>query len=265
MTTEEFYRLAENRSVIKGASIYKLTVREINNNVSSYTRDSKTGDWFYEINRESNWYTTKEKAVKFLRKYIKEAEAHYYKRIHSAVIERIPANIPVENGGQLEWWLYDSAGCEIDHSVCAWELNNDPKFQDAYLGRKQEEIRFDRGDIVEIIHDDKVVLSVLSGLPGSIDEMWNIYQDRFNRESVELDERIMRGEFYDSMADMYYYLRVDGNDLDEVPNDVTAPLFEIPAEAQEELYGRYNRWKTYIDSHICEEINWDELKRIVRG
>lgn len=75
----------------------------------------------------------------------------------------------------------------------------------------------------------------------------------------------MRGEFYDSMADMYYYLQNDGNGLDEVPDDVMAPLFEIPAEAQEELSGRYNRWKTYIDSHICEEIDWDELSKIVRG
>lgn len=265
MTKEEFYRLAENRPVIKGASIYKLTVREINNNVSGYTRDSKTGDWFYEINRELNWYTMKDKAVKFLKKYIKEAETHYYKRIHSAVIERIPTNIPVEDGGQLEWWLYDSTGREIDHSVCAWELNDEPKLQDNYFGRKPDEIRFKPGDIIEIIHEDKVVLSILSGLPKSIDEMWNIYQDRFQREGIELDKRIMRGEFYDSMSDMYYYLRSDGNTMDEVPDDVMSPIFEPPSEAQEELSGRYNRWKTYIDSHICEEINWDELTRIAKG
>ena len=73
MIKEEFYRLAEKRPEIKGASLYKLTVREINNNISGYTRDSKTGDWFYEINRERNWYTTKEKAVNFLLKYIQEA------------------------------------------------------------------------------------------------------------------------------------------------------------------------------------------------
>ena len=56
MIKEEFYRLAEKRPEIKGARIYKLTVREINNNnLFVYTRDSKTGDWFYEINRENNW------------------------------------------------------------------------------------------------------------------------------------------------------------------------------------------------------------------
>ena len=75
----------------------------------------------------------------------------------------------------------------------------------------------------------------------------------------------MRGEFYDSMADLYYYQQSDGNGLDEVPDDVMTPVFEIPADTQEELTRLYNRWKTYIDSHISEEIDWDELSKIVRG
>lgn len=85
----------------------------------------------------------------------KSEDKSYRKKIHSAIIERIPINLPLEDGGQLEWWLYDRTGNEIDKSVCAWEIKDEPSFQDVYLGRKPEGIRFQMGEIVEIIHDNK--------------------------------------------------------------------------------------------------------------
>lgn len=265
MTKNEFFKLAESRPIIQGESIYKLTVREYKKDVNGYEIDPETGNWYYEISEQYNWYTTKEKAEEYLHKFINEVNKPYRHKIHSAIIERIPANLPIEDGGQLEWWLYDNKGKQIDKSICAWEIKEDPTFQNVYLGRKPQEIWFKMGDIVEIVCKDKVFLSIINGLPPAIEEMWELYEERLERQGEKLDERLMNGDFSDAMKDMYFYIQSNGFDPDEVPYHIMRPAFAIPPKVSEELTGRFNRWKSYIDSHSYEEIDWDELYRIVKG
>ena len=265
MTKEEFYNLASNRPEITGDSIYKLTVREYRKDVKGYEKDPETKDWCYPISLQSSWYTSKKKAERHLYDFIKGEGKTHRNRIHSFIIERVSANIPLEDSGELEWWFYNSAGEEIDRSVCAWEIKKSPSFQNVYLGRKPEEIRFEMGDIVEIIQDDKVFLSVINGLPPTIEEMWELYEDEFKRKGIKVDEKIAAGEFSDSMKDMYFYIQSDGFDPDEIPYHIVKPIFEVPQDAKDQLAGRYHRWKSYIDKHSYDEINWADLQKLVKG
>ena len=265
MTKEEFYNLANNRPKITGDSIYKLTVREHRKDVKGYEKDSETKDWYYPISLQINWYTSKQEAEKYLHDFIKGERKNHRNKIHSAVIERIPANITLEDGGQLEWWFYNSAGEEIDRSACAWEINKRLSLRNVYLGRKPEEIRFEMGDIVEIIQDDKAFLSVINGLPPTIEEMWELYVDGFKRNGKKVDEKIAAGEFSDAMKDIYFYIQSNGFDPDEDPYHIVKPIFEVPREAKDQLAGRYHRWKSYIDKHSYDEINWTELQKLVKS
>lgn len=265
MTKEEFYKLATNRPSITADSIYKLTIRELENEATGYMKETETDDWSFEIGSEYNWYTTKNKAVEYMIKYIQEKDSHYRKRIHSALIERIPANIPVEDGGQLEWWLYDKNGKEIDRSVCTWELLEEPSPASIYYGREPREIRFQMGEIVEIISDNKVFLSVINGLPTSVEEIWKLYEDREIKWDKKSVPYLNAGSFFDAMADMYFYIQSNGFDPDTSPYCIMKPTFPITEEVKNILTSRYNCWKSYIDSHSREEINWDELYKMIQG
>lgn len=263
MTKEEFYKIATNRPKILGDSIYKLIVREIDNDFSCFIKDPESGEWYYEISREYNWYTTKEQALKYMRLYLQNKEDHYRKRIHSFLIKRIPANIPVEDGGYQEWWLYDKNGKEIDKSVCTWEINEEPSETSLFMGRLPEETQFQMGDIVEIIDDNKVFLSVINGLPSSVEEIWNLYEKRI-RNCKNKNNRAVPLSLFDAMADMYFYIQANGYDPDTSPYCVFKPSFPVPEKAKEILYRRYSTWKSYIDSHSEEQINWEELYALIR-
>ncbi|MCH5233730.1 MAG: hypothetical protein J1E16_00410 [Muribaculaceae bacterium] len=263
MTKEEFYTLATNRPAITGDSIYKLTIREIDKNTTGFKKDEKTGDWCYEIGTSHNWYTSKDKAVKYMLKYIQESDSHYRKHIHSALIERIPANTLFEDGGQLEWWLYDKNGKEIDRSVCTWEINEEPSEASIFMGRLPEEIKFKMGDIVEIVDDNKVFLSVINGLPSSIEEIWKLYEKRIRNNGNDKNKGVPLSLF-DAMADMYFYIQANGFDPDTSPYHISKPSFPVPEKAKEILTTRYDTWQSYMDSHSHEEINWEELYALIR-
>ena len=265
MTKEEFYKLATTRKPIKDDSIYKLTIRELDNNVLGFIKEKETDDWGYEISCEYNWYTTKEKATEYMIKYIHEKDSRYRKRIHSALIERIPANIPVEDGGQLEWWFYDQCGKEIDRSVCTWELKDEPSPASIYYGRKLQEIRFQMEEIVEIISDNKIFLSVINGLPNTIEEMWKLFEEREKKLKKNMIPNSNALSLYDAMADMYFYIQSNGFDPDTSPYCILKPTFLVPEKAEHILTSRYNCWKSYIDSHTRDKINWDELYKMIQG
>lgn len=264
MTKEEFYNLAKNRPTITDSSIYTLKIIEYDKDIKAYRKRPKSDDWEFKVRTITNDYSSKACAEKALREYKRNEGESYRKNIHSAMISRIQIDIPVDDHGSLEWWLYDKDCNEIDRSVCAWEVKDEQTLRDVYFGREPSQIRFQMGDIVEILSGDKIFLSVINGLPTTIDRMWEIYESRFQKAGPQLDELIMRGDFYDAMAETYYYLESNGFDPDTWPYLVFKPTFPVPQPIQQILIGRFNRWKSYIDSHTREEINWDELQSIVQ-
>lgn len=265
MTKEEFFSLAKNRPAITDPSIYTLKIVEYDKDIKAYRKKPKSDDWGFKTRSVYNYYSSKESAEKALRDYKQNEGESYRKNIHSAIISRIQIDIPVDDHGSLEWWLFDKDCNEIDHSVCAWEVKDEPALRDIYFGRESSQIRFQMGDIVEILSGDKIFLSVINGLPITLDRMWEIYEDRFQKAGPQLDELIMRGDFYDAMAETYYYLQSNGFDPDTWPYLVFKPTFPVPHNIQQILKGRYNRWKAYIDTHSREEINWDELYSLIQG
>lgn len=265
MTKEEFYRLAKNKPEITDTSIYTLKIIEYDKDTKTYRKRPKSDEWEFKVRTVRNDYSSKESAEKALREYKLNEGESYRKNIHSAMISRYQIDIPVEDHGSLEWWLYDKDCNEIDRSVCSWEVKDDPELRDVYFGREPSQIRFQMGDIVEIQSGDKIFLSVINGLPTTIDRMWEIYEERFKKSGPQLDELIMRGDFYDAMAGTYYYIQSNGFDPDTWPYLVFKPTFPVPEDIKKILKGRYNCWKSYIDSHSREEINEDELYSLIQG
>ena len=243
MTKEQFYNLAATRQEINSPSICRLIVRTYDKEIKRYRKWRGKDDYYFDIATRSNLYSSKDKAESALSKVISEAE-QFNHAVHSAIIERIPVDIHLEEGGQLEWWLYDCCGTEIDRSVCTWENGEELSLRDVYFGRTPEQIRFQKGDIVEVVQGDKVFLVVLNGSPQTVEQMWKRYENMVAKRGLEEVGTYPEGYFESSVfSDTYFFLEKDGFDPDFFPYYFVKPTFKIPAKAEAELKERYTRWK----------------------
>lgn len=259
MTKEEYFRIAENKPEITDESIYQLTIRVYLSDTEGYKENLDKQEWSYRIYEFSRYYSSKEKAEESYREYILNE-----KYIHSAIIERLGINLHVDEGFQLAWWVYDRFGKEIDKSFCTSLDKDEPTVHDVYFGRKPDDIPYEMGEIVEIIKGDEVYLEVLNGIPPTIEEMWEWHDERIKKWGEPARNKFSSTYFAEPMVEQYFYLRKDGFDPDLPPYYIMKPVFPIPEKAQKILSDRYNRWKSYMDSHSYKDINWDELYRIVR-
>ena len=188
--------------------------------------------------------------------------------IHSFLVERITIDTDIEDTEHLEWWSYDAKGNQLMGSLCTSTIPEYDKLKidNIFLGRPKESCPFKMGNIVEIIYEDRVSLEILNGLPQTIDDCWERYEEKTKRWGPKQEGPYYNsGYFADCMADQFFYLREDGFDPDVAPEMVIHPTFMVPDDIKEILTSRYNRWKEYVDSRSYEEINWDELQRIVKG
>ena len=244
MTKEEFYNLSATRQDITSPSVFRLIVRTYDKDIKGYRKWRGKDDYYYDISIRSNLYSSKDEAETALHKFIGDAE-QFNKAIHSAVIERIPLDVPLEEGGQLEWWLYDSSGKEIDCSTCAWENGEELSLRDVYFGRTPEQIRFQKGDIVEFIQANKAFLVVLNGLPLTVEQMWERYENTVTKKGMEKEGKYPEGYFESSVfSDSYFFLEKNGFDPDFFPYYFVKPTFKIPTKAKTELKDRFTHWKT---------------------
>ena len=73
-------------------------------------------------------------------------------------------------------YLYDSKGIEIDHTVCS-SLDEDVFTEyGSYLGKPKKDIRVRKGNIVEILGNDKVTLGIVSQDPIDTEWCYNLYK-----------------------------------------------------------------------------------------
>ena len=260
MTKEEYFNLAENKPGMTDDSIYKLTIRTVRSDTKGYRKSPDVEEWSYRIFNFSTYYSSRENAVKAFIDYLPKNKC-----IHSALIERLAINLPVDDSDNLEWWTYDRNGNEVDKSFCTSRFDEKPTIHDVYFGRRPEQIPFEIGEIVEIVNGDRVYLQVLNGIPPTLDKMWELYDNRVKKWGEPESGSFSTDYFADPMAEQYFYLRPDGFDPDVPPFFVMKPVFSIPKKAKEILTGRYNRWKTYVDTHEENEIDRSELEKAVKG
>ena len=99
MTKEQFYNLAATRKEITSPSVFRLIVRTYDKNIKGYRKWRGKDDYYFDIATRSNLYSSKDKAESALSKVISEAE-QFNHAVHSAIIERLPVDIPLEENGE---------------------------------------------------------------------------------------------------------------------------------------------------------------------
>ena len=263
MTKEEFYKLATSPKEIAGFAIYRLTIYIYRSESKKYKKNGRTGNWYLRLYHDSNLYSSKELATEALITHIKELSDS--ECMHSALIQKIWLDRPFEERNVMRWWLYDANGNEIDHSVCSDRIPENLTIHDVYFGRNPEEIRFKAGDIVEVLYDDTVYLSVLNDVPATIEQMWEEHYKRCERRGEPAKDVYDCDHFRDAMSDGYWYMQDNGIDIDEPTYRFMRPTFEPSPEAKEKLTSLYKRWKENVDDAVSGKITWEELTKIVKG
>ena len=246
MTLQEFKSLRGNRPLLNINSIYRLRIRNYNNRIQSYILDPETGEYSFDIWEIMNLYSTKEEAIKALTDYIVKSNNHII--IHSAGIERITVNTLIEDGGVVEWWLYNKSGQEIDHSTCSEFIREEPDPSNFYYGRQAEEIRFNIKDIVEVILGDKVILSIVNDIPPTVKDMWSRYEKNCERWEGRVGNKKFDFCFGEPMTDSYYYVNYLEYDMDISPCNIFTPTFLPSNNMIQVLNSRYKNWERKFKS-----------------
>lgn len=246
MTKEEFYKLANNKPEIVAKSIYKLTIREFRNDIRGYEKIQNKQEWSYPIFKSSWFFSSKNNAEKAMQNYIFQSKVN----IHSFFMERITIDTDIEDTEHLEWWSYDSKGTQILGSLCTSSI---PEFDqltidNIFLGRPEDSYPFSMGDIVEIIRGDQVYLEILNGLPQTINECWERYEEKTKRWGPKPEGPCYHCDYFaDCMADQFFYIQENGFDPDVAPYQIMNPRFPVPEEANEILSARFEKWKKDIN------------------
>lgn len=126
-------------------------------------------------------FSTLSNAEAAIQSFIQEKESEIY----CFKIYELPLDT-LSNLGSLDFpdcireYLYDSKGEMLEHTVCS-SLNDDLGTEYGYyLGKPKSELRFKKGDIVEVIGADTVSLAIVSHDP--IDTKWcyDLYRRAMN-------------------------------------------------------------------------------------
>lgn len=170
ITFEEFYSLAHNPPRSELLSVFEASAYFVNGSRKNRRQYSLR----YKVYlRERAFFHSYYEAEKWIRNnYVKCSEPHH-NNIFCFYVTELPYKQIIGRDSFVSCRLYDSEGRLIDRSSCMGSCIAGTT--DSFLGRKPEDIRFRRGDIVEFLeHNDEVELGVVVGLPRTIDECWEI-------------------------------------------------------------------------------------------
>ena len=259
MTREEFYKLANEHSEPPESSIFELQIFSYDDEAPGYSYNNETKTWSFKLYLcFDRLYTSLDKAQQALKDYLSEADND----IHSCKITRIPVDVDnKEYGGHLGWWLYDGSGRLIDRSMCDLyhSVMEDVNYG-IFFGRSPEQIRFHDGDIVEVHPGEQgdVHLAIINGTPGTVEDVWKLYQEREERWGPK-PEGIFKGDYFlDELSDSYFLAGDIGDDFDPdlSPACLMKPTFPVPEEAQKELQAKYDYWlkRTEEDTNNDNEM-----------
>lgn len=267
MTKEEFYKIAQARPEMSEESVYRLTVY-LRDEDDRYVKND-FGEWQLRLQTSPDaFYSGLEEAEKGLmeyRQFISRVET-----VHHAIIERIPLNCR-PGAESIAWWLYDADGERIDSSVCsAFHCGDKKTPAGKYLGRLPEEIRFAKGDIVEVIGYDSAngdyvaTLAIINCTPGNIDDEWQY----FNRCQQEIGEYPFNGfycldYFHDYSDDQYGYLSGCGGD-NALTESIVAPTMPVSDKIREEftqLQKNHAEWLKCLKTYDLTPAESDMLQR----
>lgn len=244
---KEFRLLAEHPRHRNVPAIFLLEVietEEVEEGLLSYYPQ-------YKVRTYSLAYATKlEDAERLMRQDIlyrkKQKEMDDWMRdVFCYYISEKPLGIMLSKGEYLSQRMYDAEGRSIDKSLCCTGFGTycpnicnlseyDRHDDETFYGRTEEQIRFHKGDIVEVMRGHDVRLAVVVGTPPTeewISKKLKEIQDRMRSEVMPFD--------FDISDDSYTVIDGPGYDYHEhVPTmQVFAPHYPIPYDIQEKYKG----------------------------
>ena len=243
LTKVQFLYLADNRPEITVESIYQLQVYKIRSKSGGcspkfpdcYERNNPEGNWTLPIEDVGiGYFSTFEEAETELHR------CHIIWPCHSVIIRRMPIDRYL-GAEWLEWWLYDGKGQLIDRSVCTPFFDQQPEYiSGRYMGRKEDSVRFKKGDIVEVMDDrnpGQVYLGIVESVPMSPEQMWTNHELERTTDTSTLSKSSEEGFYHHDAGNDKYFIR----DLEskwirgEEPYKVFAPSLTIPEELKKTL------------------------------
>ena len=150
-------QIALLRPEVDMPSVYRLTVYyRCKCTPDKYLRDEETDEYYSLLHYSRFYFSGFAEGEKYIRELTDPQDAFLPNNsIVRMLVERIPLDKP-RSVKPLEWRAYDNAGRLVDQSV--YKMTNEqitPAYARHYLGRKLEEIRFQPGDIVEVMDKDE--------------------------------------------------------------------------------------------------------------
>ena len=144
MTFEEFKELAFNPPIQEGGKIYRQEV-------FGYYDEWINDDGCYGLVRtNTSYYTSLEEAQSVLPRIYQSITKEKLK-IYCSLIYEIPTGIDMRFEKYTRVFSFGDKGEPIDHTLCAYPcVINDEKYE-TFMWRDQSVIRFQPGDIVEVM------------------------------------------------------------------------------------------------------------------
>lgn len=205
LTYEQFHALAEREPSLEGDWIYR--VRHVHfGTINSYPE--------FDIWHEEYLFLSFHDAESFIRERADDNGTYRFE------IAQIPIGKAYELYDIGVGWIYDNKGKLLDYSSTTWDDNSE---RSIFYGRPKSRMRFKRGNIVEVVCDDHVHLSVVAANGPSVDWVWMIYSEHSGLFAV------------DASDDNYYVLDGPGQTYHSHPHALSLmkPSRPIPDDVRE--------------------------------
>lgn len=189
MTFEEFKELALNPPEYEGVKIYRLEV------FGYYDEWINEDDDYGLVHANTSYYTSLERAQSALLPIYDSVSKKGGLKIYCSLIYEIPTGIDMRFAKYTRVFSFDDEGELIDHTLCAYPCGiNDEKYE-IFRGRDQGMIRFQPGDIVEVLtlweeQEPSVGTAIITKTPPTIKDSWKLYEQlgELFIDGIESDE-----------------------------------------------------------------------------
>lgn len=208
LTFEQFKALADRQPSMEGNWLYRLTQEMF---LNKYTYPE------FRLCRAKYLFYSHEEAVRYMREKLVGKDRRH--ETYRFLISQIPV-------GEKEYmhgaqWLYDYQGNLLDYSVTLpIRYGNYPDC--TFFGRSREHVRFQKGDIVEVVSGDTVNLAIVGAEGPAVEWFWDLY--------LESNDY---GYPYDDSDDCYFTIDVPGGHHHAPTLSLMKPRQPIPQDVKE--------------------------------